>query len=280
MPKVGNAGKIEGTEPSAGDGVQAVVLVLRILEAIGQAPAPMGVTALAQALGTTKSRIHRHLRTLVQEGYLVQSPETERYKVGPRLVLLGRSVAEDLDLASAAASGLLELRDALGHSAVVSQMDPEGVRVLRTVPGTAAIEIGVRPGSLLAFHSSAQGKVVLAFGPSELRAKVARSRLEMLTPHTITGRAALERELETIRERGWAVAPNEAMIGINTLAAPLFDASGAVAGAIGVVDSIQHIEAEPSAEQVRRILAAARRISQALGCRSYPPPLHGRVDSR
>ena len=258
MPKVGGP---------AAEGVQAAVLVLRILEAIGHAPKPMGVTALSRELGITKSRIHRHLRTLVQEAYLSQEPDTERYQVGPRLVTLGRAVADDLDLANAALPALLELRDGLGHSAVVSQLDVDGVRVLRTMPGKASIEIGVRPGSLLSFHGSAQGKVALAYGPEELRSRVMRSRLDMLTPHTLVSIGALEREMETIRSRGWAVAPNEAMIGINTLAAPIFDASETIAGCVGVVDSIQYIEAEPSAEQIRHILAAAARISQALGSR-------------
>ena len=58
------------------------------------------------------------------------------------------------------------------------------------------------------------------------------------------------------------------MIGINTLAAPIFDANG-LAGVIGIVDSIQYIEAEPSAEQIARLTATARRISQFLGA---PPP--------
>jgi IclR family transcriptional regulator, KDG regulon repressor len=261
MPKVGGP---------ASEGVQSVVLVLQILEAIGRARKPLGVTALSQELGTTKSRIHRHLRTLVQENYLSQSPETERYGVGPRLVTLGRAVADDLDLASAALPALLELRDSLGHSTVMSQIDVDGVRVLRTLPGKASIEIGVRPGSLLSFHGSAQGKVALAFGPPELRSRIMRSRLDMLTPHTLVSSNALERDLMLIKARGWAVAPNEAMIGINTLAAPIFDASEMVAGAVGVVDSIQYIEAEPSAEQIQGILAAAARISQALGSRGKP----------
>jgi DNA-binding IclR family transcriptional regulator len=146
-------------------------------------------------------------------------------------------------------------------------MDVEGVRVLKTISGKSAIEIGVRQGSLLSFHGSAQGKVALAFGPPELRSRVLRSRLDMLTPHTVVSASTLDRELEQIRERGWAVAPNEAMIGINTLAAPILDVSNAVVGTVGIVDSIQYIEAQPSAEQIRRIVEAGRRISQAMGHR-------------
>jgi IclR family KDG regulon transcriptional repressor len=257
--------KISGD--SSGDGVQAVVLALHIMEYLAEQRRPVGVTALAEALGTTKSRIFRHLRTLVQHGYIVQSPESERYQVGSQLVQLGRLVGENLDLAAAAHPILRELRDELGHSTVVSQVEAEGVRVLARVPGTSPIEIGVKPGSLLPFHSSAQGKIALAFGEEALRTRVFRSRLEMLTPSTITAPGALEEEIERTRQRGWAIAPNEAMIGINTLAAPVFDVSGALVGAVGVVDSIQFIPAEASDEQIRRTVAAARRISKHLGFR-------------
>ena len=257
MPRIGG-------EPN-GDGVQAVVLALRILEYLAEQGKAVGVTALAQALGTTKSRIHRHLRTLVQQGYIQQSADTDRYRVGTRLLTLGVSVAENFDLTKAAQGILRELRDALGLSCVVSQVDAAGVRVIATIPGKSAIEIGVKPGSLLRFHSSAQGKIALAFGSDQLRAAALGSDLEMMTPQTIVNPEALQKEIQKVRARGWAIAPNEAVTGLNTLAVPIFDASGELVGTVGVVDSIQFVAEQPSDEQIRRIVAAGQAISHALG---------------
>jgi len=259
MPKV--------TGSSGGDGVQAVILTLRILEFLAEQRGPTGVTSLAEALGTTKSRIFRHLRTLAGQGYIVQAADSERYQIGSQLVRLGRLVGDRLDLTSTAQPVLRELRDTLGHAAVIGQVEAEGVRVLTRVPGKSAIEIQVKPGSLLAFHSSAQGKVALAFGEETQRTQVLRSRLEMYTPHTIIKPGVLEEEIERTRRRGWAVAPNEAVIGLNALAAPVFDAAGALAGTIAVVDSIQFIAAEPSDQQVRLTMTAAQRVSEGLGYR-------------
>lgn len=254
--------RIEG---KSGDGVQAVQLALSIIEHLAKERHAVGVTALAQALGTTKSRIHRHLQTLVQQGYLIQPRDSDRYESGPRLVALGRAVSDNLDLAHVAADPLLELRDALGHSAVVSQITPDGVRVVHMVPGRSPIEIGVRAGSLLTFNSSAQGKAVLAFVSPEFRSRVLRGKLEIFTPHTIVSPAALVAELETIRAQGWATASNQTGIGLNTLAAPVFDSSGAVCGAVGIVDMVQFIAEVPSEDQRVRTMAAAKRVSMALG---------------
>ncbi len=254
--------RIEG---KSGDGVQAVQLALHILEHLAKERQAVGVTALAQALGTTKSRIHRHLQTLLHQNYIVQPKGSDRYESGPRLVALGRAVSDNLDLGHLAADPLLELRDALGHSAVVSQITPEGMRVLATVPGRSPIEIGVRAGSVLSFHGSAQGKVALAFASPEFRARVLRAKLEIFTPYTITNPTVLAAELEKIRAQGWATAPNELGIGLNTLAAPVFDASGTVCGAVGIVDMVQFISETPSEDTRVRTMAAARRVSKALG---------------
>jgi IclR family KDG regulon transcriptional repressor len=257
--------RIVGPAP---EGVQAVVLTLRIIEHVAEERKPVGVTALAQVLGINKSRIYRHLQTLVQNGYLAQDPDTERYRVGTRLIGLGRRVSDDLDIVDVAMPVLRGLCDAIGHYTVISLIEDDGVRVLATVSGRSSVEIGVRRGSLLLFHASAQGKVALAFGREDLRRRILRSRLEMLTPSTLVGAAALEQELERIRARGWATGYNEALIGLNALSAPIFDATGAVVATVGVVDSVQFIQEPPSDDQVRETVGAAARISELLGHRA------------
>jgi IclR family KDG regulon transcriptional repressor len=256
MPRISGAG---------GDGIQAVVLALHILERLAEEGRPMGVTALAAALGTTKSRIWRHLQTLMQQGYIVQSEDTERYRVGARLVTLGHAVGNSLDIVSAGYSVIRDLRDSLGHFTVLSQVEADGVRIVSTVSGKSAIEIGVKPGSLLGFHSSAQGKIALAFGSEAMRGAVFNGRLEKSTPSTIVLPAALRKEIEHVRRQGWAIAPNEALVGLNALAAPVFDAAGTLAGAVAIVDSVQFIAPHPSADQIDKTVGAARRVSAALG---------------
>lgn len=256
MPRISGVGS---------DGIQAVVLALRILERLAEEGRPMGVTSLAAALDTTKSRIWRHLQTLMQQGYISQSDETERYRIGARLVTLGYAVGNSLDIVSAGQPIIRDLRDNLGHSTVISQVEAQGVRIVSTVSGKSAIEIGVRPGSLLDFHNSAQGKIALAFGSDSLRAGVFKSRLEKQTPYTITSPGALRSALERVRQQGWAAAPNKSLIGLNALGAPVFDAAGSLVGTVAIVDSVQFIPEQPTTEQIEKTVAAARLLSAALG---------------
>jgi DNA-binding transcriptional ArsR family regulator len=127
-------------------GVRSVQVALDVLEAVAFSDEELGVTQIAERLGLTKGSVHRHLLTLVERGYLVQNPVTTRYSRGPRSRLLAY-YAPGTDLIQLAAGPMRELRDLLGHSVVLSESSPRGALVLSMVVGTAAIEIGVRPGS-------------------------------------------------------------------------------------------------------------------------------------
>ena len=225
----------------------------------------MGVTALAAALDVSKSRVHRHLRTLAEQDYVVQASDSDRYRVGIRLVTLGLAVSDNFDLTAVARPVMRRLRDALGHSVALSQPEPGGARVVATLPGSSAVEIGVKPGSLLGLHYSAQGKIVLAFGSPDVLAATLRARLDIHTPRTITSPAELAAEIERVRAQGWAVAPDEALIGVNALAAPIYGANGLLLGMIAAVDSVQHLEASPARPAVEQVMQAAADIGAALG---------------
>ncbi len=248
-----------------GEGLHSVAMAFRILEYLAEQRGGVGVTALAAALGTSKSRAHRHLRTLVETGYIVQSPESEKYRIGNRLVTLGRAVAENFDLATLARDEMRALRDMLGQSVVISRTEGATAVVLATLTGREAIEIAVKPGSILPPHCTAQGKLALAHADPAMRERVLLSRLDLRTPHTITSAATLREELDRILARGWAVAPGESMVGVNALAAPIMEGGGRIVGTIAILGSIQFIEAEPEAGQIRQVRQAAARISAQLG---------------
>ncbi len=109
----GHGAEMKDQEDKAGEGLQSVVMTLQILEQVARSPRGVGVTSLASLLATSKSRVHRHLQTLVQQGYVVQPEDSERYEIGHRLVALGQTVFDNSGLLRAAQDPLLELRDAV-----------------------------------------------------------------------------------------------------------------------------------------------------------------------
>ena len=245
-------------------GVRSVQLALDVLEAVAFSGEEHGVTQLAERLKLTKGSVHRHLLTFVERGYLVQNPVTTRYSLGPRSRLLAHQ-APDANLIQLAAGPMRELRDQLGHTVVLSESTPRGALVLSMVASTAAIEIGVRPGSELSFHSSAQGKVLLAFAPRPQQQRILARPLESFTPHTVVDPKRLEEELLRVAKNGFASAPEEAMLGINAVAAPIFDEKDSCVGALALVGSIQFLPVELDADSIIALKAAAAQISRMLG---------------
>ena len=267
MPRIAN--------PSGG-GVQAVVLALGILEFMAREQRRIGVTEVAREFKTSKSRVHRHLQTLLEAGYVIRDADTEQYRVSARLMALGQAVSDGHELSIAARASMRQLRDQLGHSVALSVPELDGVRIVAVMAGRSNIEIGVKPGSTLAYHASAQGKVALAFGEEALLRGVLGAPVAALTPQTLSDPLALAANLREIRKLGWAAAPNESLVGLNAIAAPIFDALGKFIGSLGLVDSIQFLADPPTPRQIDSVVAASRRISQDLGFRPVrvvPKPL-------
>ena len=72
-------------------------------------------------------------------------------------------------------------------------------------------------------------------------------------------------EVQAVRKRGWSTAPNQAVMGVNTLAAPVFDHRGVLVGSIAIVGSTQVIAPKPAPAQLGAVIEAARSVSRDLG---------------
>jgi len=254
----------EDNPKKAGE-IQSVALALQVLETLAAAGGDMGVTALASRLQTTKSRIHRHLRTLLALDYIAQSRQTERYRIGPRLIALGHAASSSVELVSVAVPHLKSLRDRTGQAVSLGLISADGIRILHTLSGTMQIEVGVRSGSLLGFHSSAQGKVALAAMSDAEREELIPDPIPPATDYTITNRADFLEQIKTIARQGWATAPNETVLGLNALASPVLNAEGEAIATVALVSLAQYIETPPSPEQVSAVRDAAAHISRDLG---------------
>jgi DNA-binding IclR family transcriptional regulator len=247
--------------------IRSVVTTLSIVEHLAHAHGPVGLTELAGAIGMPKPRLHRHLRTLVELGYVAQEPRGDRYGLTLKLFHIGRAIAEQTEFQVAARSVMPALRERAGQSVTLGQIEDDGVRIVDILRHRSNVEISSRPGTLFDFHCTAQGKVALAFGPQRLWSSVERARLHQWTDATITDIGRLKAEVERVRARGWAVAPGEILNGINALAAPIFDGAGALAGTIGILGSVQFVAQQPAPELLEAVLDAARDVSRRLGFR-------------
>ena len=243
--------------------VRAADTCLRILQLIAFADQPQGVTQIAGKVGIAKSAVHKHLRTLIEHGMIVQDSRTALYRLGPKIWLMGQKAPDGQARLEIALPLMQTAREELGLAVVLSVPTPNSAFVLTTLRSNQPIDIGVQPGGELHLHSSAQGKVFLAFGPPELWDQL-QDPLPQMTPKTVTALADLRREIEEVQRAGYSVAPEESLLGINALAAPIFDATRTLVGSIGLIGSIQYLSAEPSPHQLSMLLDMTRAISSRI----------------
>jgi IclR family KDG regulon transcriptional repressor len=248
-------------------GLKSVLVALDVLEHVSQAPGEVGVSELSSQMGVAKGAIYRHLQTLVSRGYLWQNPATSRYKAGIQCHLLGKLASVSVDLIAAAGQPMQQLRDTLGFTVTLAVRKGSKVVTVERLFGTTAVQIGVRPGAEFQLHGSAQGKLFLAYEDRSLWNDLKGRTLERTTVHTIVDVAELERQVDTVRKTGWASAPDEALLGINGIAVPVFDNQGACVAALAIVGSTEQLKQRPSKVELAALKHSAAAISTQLGYR-------------
>src|SRR5476649_1034851 len=170
----------------------------------------LGVSELARALELSRSTAHRYVATLAELGYLQQDRETSRYRLGPRVLDLGFSAINSMDVREISAPHLQQLSDETGHTVNMAILDGADIvyieRCRTSRPGQREIDLNLHIGARLPAYCTAMGKAMLAFLPEESLAPIlADLDLAERGPNTITDRAAFRSELSRIRETGIAV---------------------------------------------------------------------------
>jgi DNA-binding IclR family transcriptional regulator len=240
-------------------------LALRILEHLAAQASPTALTAIARTFSASKSTVYRHLSALARHGFVRRDVSTGRYAIGVKLMVLGEASRGNFEIVNIARDTLLKLRDTTGQAVSLCTLLDNNLVVLDLMHGRSVVEFTTRPGTRLDLHASAHGKVWLAFGPEALLKKVLSARRLAWTSHTLIDAAAIAAEVQAVQKRGWAIAPNQAVMGVNTLAAPVLDHRGMIVGSIAIVGSTQVIAPKPVPAQVGAVLEAAYRVSRELG---------------
>ena len=243
-------------EGAARSGAQSVERALAVLRCFGQGNAEdLGITQLAAATGLTVSTTHRLVQALRAEGVLVQDAASERYRLGPLLVVLGRRAEDHLGFARA--QPVLEaLSETTGESVNLGIRSGAEVLVVLDVASRHPLRFDQAPGSRIPVHTSAMGKCLLAFSSLDPAAEVAAlPDLAGMTTRTITDPSSLLAELAAVRARGWAVNDEERNPGVRAVGAPVLVDGRAVAALAVQGPTVRLTDA--SLERVATALVAA-----------------------
>jgi IclR family acetate operon transcriptional repressor len=217
-------------ESSSSNGPRPVGSVARavaVIDVLAAHPQGLGVNEVARQIGVNASTTSRLLATLERGGILQREPRGP-YKLGLRLVALADAVLDGLDIRDLGKPVLRSLVDDTGETATLSVPGAGEAVTIDFIAGDASIVGVARLGRRSVGHATATGKVVLAYNAGT------HEPLTAFTDKTITDMDDLERELEQVRQRGFAEAVGERDLDLVAVAVPVFDRSGALVGILGV----------------------------------------------
>lgn len=257
---------LKSTATESESQVPALDRALSILELLARHPEGLRMREIAEQLDLPANSVFRITATLEDRGYLLREDEHMRYQLSRKLLSLGYAAVGEDKLIEHSLDVMQLLRDETQETVLVGvRADTQGV-VLEQVAATQPVKFLVDPGTHFPLHTSAPGKVFVAFlPPVEREALLARLKFIRYNERTLDSRAKFDAEIEKVRAQGYGLDRAEQIEGLHCVGAPIFNHRGYPIAAIWVTGPSFRFAAADLPRMGTRVVAAANRISRRFG---------------
>lgn len=214
------------------DHAQGVPVTIQIIEGL-QTLEQASADEIADHIGLSTQTALSYLERLESEEFVVT--DGQKYKNSLKFLDIGDDVLHDIGILDIVEEESDNLAETTGEVALFSALEHEQNVLLYKSSGEDAIQTAHETGLREPLHCSALGKAILSSLPKEqVTAILDEHELEPFTENTITDRETLLEELETTRDRGYALDREEAKPGIHCVAAPVTNEDEGFYGAVSV----------------------------------------------
>jgi DNA-binding IclR family transcriptional regulator len=246
---------------------QTLSRALLVLEAVGSRQTNWGVRELSRETGLNVATVYRILSTLHGAGYLEREADTQRYSLGPKIMKLAGQYKLQNSVASIAEKVFESYADRFQHNFYLGELCEYEVIYLVSMDGRGPIRIAIEPGGSIELHTTALGKLLLAYQTDEyLQSFLKIKLLKPFTARTITDAAILCNQIEEIRKSGFATNDGEHYDDIAAVAAPVFDHHGSVSMAVSLAFPRHYIQ--EGRLDINTLILLAREVADEITFRS------------
>lgn len=248
--------------------VQSVDRALLILEALAEASRPLHLAELVQMVKLKPSTVHRLLATLIKHDF-VEQDDRSCYRLSMKLYYMGNSATYAVDVKELARPFMHELLDRYNETVNLAILDRGDVVYIDQLESNniVIVRMFARVGNRGPAYCTGSGKVLLAgLNQEEFSRYLKNVTLRGFTDDTITDPIRLAREMEKVRENGYALDLGERDEGVGCVAAPIKNREGRVVAALSVSGPSMRMTAPFLSNQLAPVLIGyADQISNKLG---------------
>jgi DNA-binding IclR family transcriptional regulator len=247
--------------------VEAVAKAFEVLESFNGSE-ELTLNEISQRVGLNKSRTFRLLHTMAERGYVERNEDGSRYRLGMKLFERATNVRRDIK--EVAREAMLELNRKFNEAVNLGVMEDSHIVYMDIVEASRPFHTAATVGCRMSAHSTALGKAILAFLPTDNGSPATK----ILSGLSSQQAQALQRELDQVRRRGYAVDDEENEPGVGCIAAAIFDSTGQPVAAISISGSAHRILTH-SKVIAEAIVDACDGISRGLGFAGSVWPVNG-----
>ena len=199
--------------------VKSAQRTVQILETLAASPTRLTISQLQEQVGYPRSSLHALMRTLRDLKWVESDESGTTFGIGPHALMSGTAYLDKDPALPFAYQTLEDLRAEVGYTIHYARRDDAHVLYLASREARDSVRIISRVGRRLPIHLTALGQALLAQLTTEEVNALLPAKLERYTPSTIVDRQSLHRELDQVRQRGWAFEHEQGTPGVACVAA-------------------------------------------------------------
>lgn len=248
--------------------VQSVERTFDIIEVLSPAPQGLTLLELASAVGLPKSTVHRLLSTLGNRGYIAQDPESKKYLLTLKLFEISSHSLTGYDILSVARPYIQHLSRITNEAVhLVIKEGREVVYIYKEDSSNNTVRMASHIGLHNPMYCTGVGKAIMAFLPQREQDQIwEATEIIRYTENTITDYSHMRKELDHIKECGYAIDDEEHEKDVRCAACPIFDYTNMPYAAISISAPCSRMENTRIINAIiPELLSAAHRISQIMG---------------
>ena len=244
--------------------IKSIDKALDLLEFLSGNESEIGITEVSKKLSMGLSTVHRILTTLKSRGYIIQNQKTSKYRLGIKLFELGCEVQSAKHLVKLIEPYLLQLSTSTNETSNLAILEVKDVVYLAKCESSEVLTTNIKIGTRLPAHCTALGKAILAYLPdSEFNLLYqVNEPIISLTSKSISSLDELEKELNNVKEQGYALDREEYKIGINCVGVPIFVRNGEAMAAISITGPASRFTTDKMEDAKNKLMIVSKEISK------------------